>query len=134
MTEDQREQIVVKIKRDTTWLEKEGLMDYSLLVAVKEGPVKSFVQPRLPFQQLFVRRSHDGTQDVATSVGIIDYLQKWNASKVVANLIKVFERNKATIKPGPYAKRFNEHFQSAFVTDDDAVGHRVDRFYSCLEI
>merc|ERR1719183_189511 len=96
-------------------------MDYSLLVAIKEGPIGSFSEKkRLPCQEVLVRESDDGDKDISTSVGIIDYLQKWNFGKVVANMIKVLERNKATIKPEPYAERFNEHFKAAFVVDSQA--------------
>merc|ERR1711862_734822 len=108
-----------KIERDTAWLKSQDLMDYSLLVAVKEGPRGSFNEPkRFPYQESLLRPSDDGTQEVAINVGVIDYLQKWNFSKVIANMIKVFERNKATIKPEPYGDRFNEHFKTTFVTSE----------------
>merc|ERR1711879_992478 len=116
VTKEQREQVLKKIHRDTTWLKSKNLMDYSLLVSVKEGQPGSFKQqPRLPCQQALVDASDDGKNEIATCVGIIDYLQKWNTGKVIANMIKVLERNKATIKPEPYGDRFYEHFKRSFV-------------------
>jgi len=116
VTEVQREEVLRKLQRDTDWLKQEDLMDYSLLVGIKEGPSGSFSEKRrLPCQQALVRANGDGSRDVAMYVGIIDYLQKWNFGKVVAKMIKVLEHRKATIKPEPYGDRFNEHFKAAFV-------------------
>jgi len=91
-------------------------MDYSLLVAQKEGPAGSFDRDRCPYHQVMVSKSTTDGQDVATYIGIIDYLQQWNFSKVVANCIKFLETNKATIKPTPYGDRFYKHFEKAFFT------------------
>lgn len=114
---EQREKVVAKIKRDTDYLAAANLMDYSLLVAVREGPAGKFEQDRhhLPCQQPFIRPMADGTGDHATFVGIVDYLQKWNMAKVIAKHIKFLETNKATIEPEPYAKRFYEHFNASFI-------------------
>lgn len=119
VTEKQREQILAKMKRDTDWLKKENLMDYSLLVVRREGPPGSFARNwhHLPCQRPYVRTSADGDTDIAEYIGIVDYLQKWNFLKVVAKYIKTFEPRKATIEPEPYANRFYEHFQAAFVAN-----------------
>jgi len=38
ITEDQRAQVLSELKRDTDWLAKMNLMDYSLLVGIRKGP------------------------------------------------------------------------------------------------
>ena len=38
MTEEQRAQVLSELKRDTDWLAKMNLMDYSLLVGIRKGP------------------------------------------------------------------------------------------------
>mmetsp|Transcript_92813 Transcript_92813/g.206409 ORF Transcript_92813/g.206409 Transcript_92813/m.206409 type:complete len:300 (+) Transcript_92813:148-1047(+) len=112
LTGKQREQVLSAIKRDTEWLAQENLMDYSLLVAVKRG------SPGTPTnvpcgQRPLVRMERDGSE-TAIYVSIIDFLQRWGPTKAIANWIKVLERNKATIKPEPYAERFALHFQDTF--------------------
>ena len=39
-------------------------------------------------------------------LGVIDVLQAWTFAKVAAHAIKFAERNKATVPPGAYARRF----------------------------
>lgn len=109
VTEEQRRELLMKMRYDIEFLKAEGLMDYSLLVAQKEG---SSEKDSCSYRHAMV--SSDGTQEVTTYISIIDYLQRWNFSKVVANAIKVLERNKATIKPAPYGDRFCSHFEKVF--------------------
>lgn len=112
VTTKQREQLMAALRRDTEWLAQEGLMDYSLLVAVKRGsPGKPTNVPC--GQQPLVRMERDGSE-TAIYISIIDFLQRWSTGKAIAFWIKILERNKATIKPDPYAKRFLEHFQATF--------------------
>merc|ERR1712060_121568 len=102
------------VRRDTAWLTSQNLMDYSLLVAVKEGaPVSA---PQKPL----VRKAPDGT-DIALYVSIIDFLQRWTTGKKVAQCIKVMERNKATVPPAVYASRFANHFEKRFRTDTEVA-------------
>jgi len=121
VTAEQRDQICAKLGRDTKWLKSQQLMDYSLLVAVKEGKSDTFPQNRLPCQQYLLRTKPDGTGLVGLSLGIIDYLQKWDFGKVAANVIKVFERNKATIKPEPYGERFHSHCSALLVAKETSL-------------
>eukprot|EP00933_Yihiella_yeosuensis_P030645 TRINITY_DN24258_c0_g1_i1.p1 TRINITY_DN24258_c0_g1~~TRINITY_DN24258_c0_g1_i1.p1 ORF type:complete len:365 (-),score=54.65 TRINITY_DN24258_c0_g1_i1:180-1274(-) len=114
MTHDQRESFVKTLKRDTDWLASHQLMDYSLLVAIKEAPSTSNtsngVQGRFGSQPLR-RKLADGSE-IQLYISIIDFLQIWTCGKNVARCIKVLERNKATIPPCLYAERFSRHFAS----------------------
>jgi hypothetical protein len=114
VTEDQRQDVMRRIRRDTEWLVSHHLMDYSLLVGVKTGPSNFASETRLG-QVPLVRGCADGTE-VAVCVGIIDFLQNWNLKKIAARAIKCMECNKATIPPKAYATRFCEYFEDRFVS------------------
>merc|ERR1712156_800001 len=84
-------------------------MDYSLLVAIKEGPQGSFSNDAsLGYRPLF-RQLPEGRETVLT-VSIIDILQKWTNGKKVARYIKILENDKATMPPDFYASRFTSAF------------------------
>lgn len=123
MTEVQRSEVLRLIRRDTQWLMGRDLMDYSLLVAVKVGlrPVAARAAASVQNPRLWPRAAPTATLygansvDVMTSVGIIDFLQKWTIAKVVAQGLKACEANKATIPPAAYARRFCDHFEERIV-------------------
>mmetsp|Transcript_90810 Transcript_90810/g.143480 ORF Transcript_90810/g.143480 Transcript_90810/m.143480 type:complete len:361 (-) Transcript_90810:100-1182(-) len=118
VTESQREEVVRKIRRDTSWLARHALMDYSLMVGVKILPAGS--TPAASFGQTpLARRCSDGSM-LVLSIGIIDFLQQWNMKKICARAIKCLECNKATIPPAAYARRFNDHFEDRFVSVKEA--------------
>mmetsp|Transcript_8010 Transcript_8010/g.10188 ORF Transcript_8010/g.10188 Transcript_8010/m.10188 type:complete len:341 (+) Transcript_8010:37-1059(+) len=103
-------QITAKIDRDVDFLQRYGLMDYSLVISYHVVPNN----PTL-INAVFTATSDRGSQPYISVkdnqafilyVGLIDYLQDYGAAKVVANCIKVAERNKATIPPQPYGDRF----------------------------
>lgn len=119
VTAQQRAEISARMQRDTQWLAKNELMDYSLLVGVKSGP-KGFMDASSPNklgQTTFVWDCKDGGQ-VAVSVAIIDCLQQWTLVKKAAQAIKCLEFNRATVAPKPYAQRFSKHLSQRFVTVD----------------
>lgn len=118
VTETQREEVVRKIRRDTTWLAKHALMDYSLVVGVKTLPAGSIPQATLG-QTPLARRCSDGSV-LVLCIGIIDFLQRWNLKKICARAIKCLECNKATIPPAAYARRFTDHFEDRFVSVKEA--------------
>lgn len=112
MPAEQRSQCLRAIDRDTAWLAQHRLMDYSLLVAIKELPEVSASGGHGPSalgHRPFLHKAADGC-DVAVYVTIIDYLQKWTLGKKVARCIKFTECNKATVPPASYAARFRDHF------------------------
>lgn len=113
VTEKQREEVMRRIHRDTDWLARNKLMDYSLIVGVKTGP-PGFAPDATFGQSPLVRSCADGSE-VAVCVGIIDFLQKWNLKKIVARNIKCCEVNKATVPPRAYAARFCDYFDDRFV-------------------
>ncbi|CAD7946169.1 unnamed protein product [Amoebophrya sp. A25] len=50
------------------------------------------------------------------SIGIIDFLQRWTAIKRVAQCVKVMERDKATIPPEAYGRRFADRMCKKFLS------------------
>jgi len=110
MTVDQRNQCLKHIERDTAWLAQHRVMDYSLLVAIKDysGGAASGGQG-VSAQKPFLYRTADGEQR-ALYITIIDFLQLWTMGKRVARVLKCMECNKATVPPGMYAERFRRHF------------------------
>eukprot|EP00931_Biecheleriopsis_adriatica_P017136 TRINITY_DN12390_c0_g2_i1.p1 TRINITY_DN12390_c0_g2~~TRINITY_DN12390_c0_g2_i1.p1 ORF type:complete len:350 (-),score=56.68 TRINITY_DN12390_c0_g2_i1:312-1361(-) len=112
MSKDQRESFLSALERDTRWLASHQLMDYSLLVAIKEEPRDNASGGRGPSSlalRPFAHKSPSG-EDIAVYVSIIDILQPWTMGKQVARVIKVLEQSKATIPPKMYAQRFLQHF------------------------
>jgi hypothetical protein len=144
VTTAQREDVIRRIKRDTDWLVKQNIMDYSMIVGVKTGPPGFTFEGSLGYCPL-THTCADGSE-VAVCVGIIDFLQKWNLKKKTARAIKCLECNKATVPPARYARRFYEYFEDRFVctkeTDKQAVVAKLtgkemptedDQFWQSLE-
>eukprot|EP00747_Dinoflagellata_sp_TGD_P187795 gnl/TRDRNA2_/TRDRNA2_45839_c0_seq1.p1 gnl/TRDRNA2_/TRDRNA2_45839_c0~~gnl/TRDRNA2_/TRDRNA2_45839_c0_seq1.p1 ORF type:complete len:388 (+),score=78.52 gnl/TRDRNA2_/TRDRNA2_45839_c0_seq1:100-1263(+) len=119
VTAEQRTLALRKIQRDTEWLGKHRLMDYSLLVGICHGPA-GFASPSTGLRSCMVQRNKQGDGDVAIYIGIIDFLQKWTNGKKCARVIKVAECNKATIPPLPYGRRFYRHFEESFTATAEA--------------
>mmetsp|Transcript_19632 Transcript_19632/g.63101 ORF Transcript_19632/g.63101 Transcript_19632/m.63101 type:complete len:359 (+) Transcript_19632:1234-2310(+) len=112
---DYRE-ITAKIDRDVAFLQKYALMDYSLVVSyhvvAKDDKVIDAVFRGSAGDQPYI--SYSKTSAAILYLGVIDFLQDWNFKKVVAQCIKVAERNKATIPPGPYGDRFANYVKHKF--------------------
>jgi hypothetical protein len=120
LPKDIQEQIAAAIRRDCSeFLIPEALMDYSLIVGRKSiehpgGAVLEEVKTK-PKTQLanwrspFLFPTGDGKAE-CISMGIIDFLQVWNAEKVVAMGVKFLETDKATVPPWAYGKRFVKQF------------------------
>mmetsp|Transcript_63583 Transcript_63583/g.196890 ORF Transcript_63583/g.196890 Transcript_63583/m.196890 type:complete len:383 (+) Transcript_63583:85-1233(+) len=120
----QRDQIVRMVQDDAQWLTSQGLMDYSLFVAIRRVH-RSEVEPSIfgsgctangtigagsassAVRQWAMR---DGDTVVFVTLSIIDFLQPWTPGKKVAQCIKFLECNKATIPPAAYGARFKRHF------------------------
>eukprot|EP00442_Polarella_glacialis_P054621 CAMPEP_0115070350 /NCGR_PEP_ID=MMETSP0227-20121206/13064_1 /TAXON_ID=89957 /ORGANISM="Polarella glacialis, Strain CCMP 1383" /LENGTH=323 /DNA_ID=CAMNT_0002456853 /DNA_START=57 /DNA_END=1025 /DNA_ORIENTATION=+ len=113
MAKDQREAFLLTLQRDTDWLAGHRLMDYSLLVGIKEeaGPktASGGLGPAALGHRPLTRQGEDG-KDIVLLVSIIDFLQLWTNGKKCARCCKSMEWNKATIPPVPYARRFASHF------------------------
>jgi len=122
VTAEQRELLLRSIRRDTEWLSKRNLMDYSLLVAIREEPVgpAGGSGPSVMAQRPLVHRGPNGN-DIAVYVSIIDFLQKWDVAKRAARCIKVLESRKATVPPSQYGERFFRHFSERFKVIDGEV-------------
>jgi len=115
-TPDQRSRLLGCIRRDVDWLQKNRLMDYSLLVATKpyDGSLATRgLSPSTLGHGMLLKRPDDGKEELLY-VSIIDFLATWTCQKRIAKVIKTFEQNKATVPPGPYGERFFKHFEMRF--------------------
>jgi hypothetical protein len=116
---DQRQDILQKIQGDTQWLIKEGLMDYSIFMAIRETTWDNHTSADKcvsPVRQYATLKGQDRV--IVVTLGIIDFLQQWTGAKKVAQCIKTLETNKSTIPPKPYGERFARHFADRFKADD----------------
>lgn len=125
----QRDEIVDRIRGDAKWLIEQGLMDYSLFLAIRSIPAgvlpatngcnihSNGTGERLLTPQYAML--DEKTQVVKVlSLGIIDFLQPWTASKKVAMVIKSLEFNKATVPPRTYGTRFSKHFAERLTAEE----------------
>jgi len=109
LREKDRNDVINALRRDVQFLIAQGVMDYSLLVAIKRK-VSSFPLNNV---KLFRVVRPDGSE-MYMALAIIDFLQKWTVAKKVAQVIKCLECDKATIPPRPYGERFIEEFSQRF--------------------
>lgn len=107
----QRDELVRVIGADADWLTEQGLMDYSLFVAIRASPAAGGEEDGAGLQRHTITNS-DASLEV--TVGIIDFLQPWNRAKKAAECIKFLESNKATVPPQKYGARFKRHFAERF--------------------
>lgn len=125
MTPEQRSALVEQLRYDTDWLGQHHLMDYSLLVALKNEDTASdrsnLTQPGASKDYVCIPGGRGAHNKQMLSISIIDFLQKWTCGKRIARGLKVFECNKATVPPGMYAKRFQRHFEKCFVASDMVI-------------
>jgi len=126
VTLTQKKQLMAAIENDCAWLLKHNLMDFSLLAGVVETDPNESELPGRPslYAGSPCRISSDsGTH--TTYFGIIDYLQKWNNGKVIAKAVKFSERNKATVPPIRYTKRFVNHFSMVIIGVDQDLESQI---------
>lgn len=135
VTNVQRQAISRRLKSDCEFLASRNLMDYSLIVGIRwvlteeldRDPTLLQVlhSPEEELKQPLLREDRGGVG--LLYLGVIDYLQLWGCGKTAAQCIKVAERNKATIPPVPYGRRFCEHFDRLFVAVATPVAQKLPR-------
>lgn len=135
VTTSQREGISRRLKYDCDFLATRNLMDYSLVVGVRwisfeelerdPSLIQVLNSPDEELRQPLLCEDRGGVS--LLYLGVIDYLQTWGCGKNVAQCIKVAERNKATIPPVPYGRRFCEHFDRLFVAAATPVAQKLPR-------
>eukprot|EP00729_Bicosta_minor_P010177 gene10177-13874_t len=120
VTAEQKTEIVGIIQLDTAWLKEAGLMDYSMMVGVRECPLDEYEIDTFASMKPFLNEYplvsvHDGKVQ-AYYLGIIDFLQPWTTGKRVAHCIKCTFAPKpiSTIHPSPYADQFLDFFTEKF--------------------
>ena len=119
----QKKEIMQMLKNDLNLFLEQGLMDYSMIVAVKQiDKMCSAVESTSKFSNMHnsYRVSREG-KNYIIYFGIIDFLQGWTTAKKVANVIKIMFAPKpiSTIQPIKYAKQFENFFENKFCTDYD---------------
>lgn len=129
VTVAQKEALERATKHDVQWLTANNLMDYSFIVGFRDLSEKQLQQdadlqktlraPPEALEQPLMHKVKDGDGACLVYIGIIDFLQKWGCGKSCAQCIKVAERNKATIPPGPYGARFVRHFSERFLAEGE---------------
>ncbi len=130
---DQRRAILARIEKDTAFLTKLGLMDYSLIVGVKRANAGSdadelraqggFLQGDSADQPFQVRLN--GGDEIGYYIGVIDFLQEWTLKKSLAHCLKTLAcapKPLATVHPKEYGERFMAYFQKKFVARGTASG------------
>jgi len=108
----QRDKLVQVIEGDADWLTEQGLMDYSLFVAIRVLTAGQEKQDDAGVQRYTIVNSDAVSLEV--TFGIIDFLQPWTRTKKTAECIKCLEFNKATVPPPIYGARFKRHFAARF--------------------
>jgi len=125
-----RAEVVKQIGSDADWLIRHGIMDYSLLIAIRRLPPEVANTCCAGTEPVSPSTTNAGVRrwamlDKATGellvihMGIIDFLQPWTLSKMAAMYIKSCEINKATVPPPTYGKRFAKHFEERLKDDDN---------------
>ena len=102
------------IKLDTLLLEAHFIMDYSLLLIVAQN--KSLRSTMIK------RKNYVESGKYVIGIGIIDFLQAYNAKKKLENRYKTLKQNEgqqiSAIPPTPYRERFLEMIKSIFFSQN----------------
>jgi len=124
LTSEQKREIMLMIKRDLQFFIKQDLMDYSMIVAIKQVdkmyatiPFEN-TKPCMNMYNSF--KVWHGDKLYIVYVGIIDFLQGWTTGKRVAHIIKCIFAPKpiSTVHPVIYAEQFEKFFEKKFSTEE----------------
>lgn len=124
-----RDFLLDQVRADSDFLAAHNLMDYSLLVGIIERPES---QSRAQFSQLASGNVHaylapDG--EVLYLLGVIDFLQEYNAKKKLAHAIKATYADSAqlsTVAPDAYSSRFVEFIRLRVLDDANHADDFLD--------
>jgi len=111
------EMIKTQLNRDTAFLQKLQLMDYSLVLGIHFTDEADWVPPPLPrgpqgwYSVGFMGAGAEPETSALHVLGIIDFLQRWDAKKAMENTLKssLLGQDKhgiSAVNPEEYAKRF----------------------------
>ena len=122
LADNQKTEIMGSLKHDLDFFIDKGVMDYSMIVAIKEMGQNSFISPSeniLKHRNIhnFYRFNYAGKSYIIY-FGIIDFLQGWTFAKKVAHIIKYIFAPKpiSTVHPIKYAKQFEKFFEKKLRT------------------
>lgn len=129
ITSENKELLLKAIKRDTDFLVKHKLMDYSLIVGVTVATEDQEGLDLKPEADIYAGKPMEATgeEKYVLYVGIIDFLQRWNGSKKAAKAVKFLERNKATVPPRIYGPRFHTHFDYVLISCGENEEEQLQR-------
>jgi len=131
-SDDTARAIHVQLRKDTTFLQSRGIMDYSLMVAIARKDHKEWTQTAtwsklmggLPGTECEGGAVAPVSRSCVVFLGIVDMLVTYGVKKIAANAVKsatigwVSEID--TIPPTPYAERFRA-FLAKKIVGDSAV-------------
>ena len=113
--------ILKQIKKDTTFLKKNNLMDYSMLLCMRDKTVNEKdwkVWGKGKFCCDLKGPGPSKKTSINLNMGIIDILQKYNTSKFIESLFKTKQHlldraqsEVSAINSGAYKKRFDEFME-----------------------
>ena len=115
------EQIKNQMKKDTQFLHENNLMDYSLLVCIRNTPNRKdnwIGEPRHPYCCKFEGPGPSEKTNINLNIGIIDILQNFNMRKTFESFFKskqhINDRHKSevsAINSKAYKRRFDDYFE-----------------------
>ena len=122
-----RRRLIKVMRKDVNFLRENGLMDYSMLVAIEKDKaheakiqtdsIVNLSDDTLKNPMAMYATQHQFTKGERTvHLAIIDYLQEWNLNKKLERLSKTVVLQKdgeslSAIEPNKYAKRFQNFME-----------------------
>lgn len=116
--------VIETLRKDSAWLAKHGLMDYSLLVGVHDvvpGDIdRSLIgDPSVVFHKRDYAGMWSLGRDKLFYVGIIDMLTVWSSRKKAERAAKIFTGKDGAglscMEPVDYARRFLSFFEHVII-------------------
>eukprot|EP00347_Sterkiella_histriomuscorum_P004969 403358396 len=137
---DNYERFIEQVHKDTLFLSKQFIMDYSLLMMiVKLDSVDNMRQFKRTFDQVYVFQTKN--EQFAIVMGIIDYLQVYDFSKTIQqkaqrfwSVIKSTKRKEIScVQPEAYFSRFNNGiiriFKQAHLDEEGTNTQTTNSYY-----
>jgi len=134
LTSKQRDEFSDTLKRDVDYLRERQVMDYSLLVGVQAfDSMEDAKRAGVTLNDFAcnITDSKSGKKMVYVYyMGIVDFFQKWNFAKTIANVLKscCAPHPLSTVRPEKYAQQFETHLLNKFTSNarelsDQSIGH-----------
>eukprot|EP00303_Exanthemachrysis_gayraliae_P003723 CAMPEP_0205999126 /NCGR_PEP_ID=MMETSP1464-20131121/662_1 /ASSEMBLY_ACC=CAM_ASM_001124 /TAXON_ID=119497 /ORGANISM="Exanthemachrysis gayraliae, Strain RCC1523" /LENGTH=440 /DNA_ID=CAMNT_0053372309 /DNA_START=1 /DNA_END=1324 /DNA_ORIENTATION=+ len=124
MSEQHAKSIVGAVKADTDLFRGLGLMDYSMICGIIKQGQSDPVPPAEGLYQFVL--NYDGATYIYY-LGIIDFLQEWTSTKVIAAALKapLAPKPLSTVPPPKYADQFYSAMEHKFKAENAASSRVV---------